>query len=237
MAAFLKIGDIKGEFASKAKAYGDEDVDGFMKLGDIKGEIVRSDVDEIIYGGGGQNDLNAFTYREDGAGRFTTGGGGDSLNAWRDLRHGSETFEGFVIPTDGDDIVRGEFASKANAYVDGAIGGFQAEALTNAGQKGFTWEAAADIWTTGGASTFNADALVQQVNGTIGYEMQPADFANNQGGFETGLSVEGIGLSNSLGSASTPMEAISIDASILPGVISRSDMFAAANELRSDNRF
>ena len=52
--------------------------DGFMKLGDIKGEIVRSDGDEIINNGGGQNNLNAVTWREDGAGRFTTGGGGDS---------------------------------------------------------------------------------------------------------------------------------------------------------------
>ena len=53
--------------------------DGFMKLGDIKGEIVRSDGDEIINNGGGQNNLNAVTWREDGAGRFTTGGGGDSI--------------------------------------------------------------------------------------------------------------------------------------------------------------
>ena len=55
------------------------EADAFLKLGDIKGEIVRKDGDEIIYGGGGHNNLNAVTWREDGAGRFTTGGGGDSI--------------------------------------------------------------------------------------------------------------------------------------------------------------
>ena len=84
-----------------------------------------------------------------------------------------------------------------------------------------------DVLSAGGASTFNADALVQQVNGTIGYEMQPVDFANNQVSFETGLPVEGIGSSNPMG----------IEPDQMVGVISRGDMFAAANELRSDNRF
>ena len=230
MAAFLKLGDIKGEFASKANAYVDEDVDGYMKLGDIKGEIVYGDGDEIIYGGGGHNYLKAVTFGEDGRGRFTTGGGGDSLNSCRDARHSPKNNEGLVIPTDGDDIVIDGLDRMANAYVDGAIGGFQADALTkggqvvgldvglvnaaaevwttgpvtsiadaltNAGQQGFTWEAASDIWTNGGASTFTPVAnrngtatfevevdslLLQQANDTIAggqlnpNQMQPAEF-------------------------------------------------------------
>ena len=83
------------------------EADDFMKLGDIKGEIVRGDGDEIIYGGGGHNYLDALTYREDGAGRST----------------------------------------------------FESDALINGGQDGFTCEPASDIWTNGGASTFNDSLL------------------------------------------------------------------------------
>ena len=180
----------------------------FIKLGDIKGEFSPS--------------------REAHVNRFTTGGGGDSLNAWRDLRHGPETFEGFVIPTDGDDIVRGEFASKANAYVDGAVQGFQSDALTSGGQEGFTWEAASDIWTNGGASTFNADALVQQVNGTIGYEMQPDEyFSHNPEWFAPGSAVDSW-IEKSFGTG---------DGEHTFGGISQGNAFAPVNELRSDNRF
>ena len=57
--------------------------------------------------------------------------------------------------------------------------------------------------------------------------MRPVDFANNQVMFETGLPVEGIGASNPMG----------IEPNQMMGSISRGDMFAAANELRSDNRF
>ena len=75
------------------------------------------------------------------------------------------------------------------------------------------------------------DALVQQVNDFAGLinpdSMRPVDFANNQVMFETGLPVEGIGASNPMG----------IEPNQMMGSISRGDMFAAANELRSDNRF
>ena len=178
--------------ASKANTHVDENVDGYMKLGDIKGEMVR---------GGGHNHLDAAAFGDDGAGRFTTGGGGDSLNSWRDARHSPKTNEGLVIPTDGDDIVIDGLDRMANGYVDGAIGGFKADALTNAGQQDFTWEAASDIWTNGGASTFTPVAnrngtatfevevvvevdslLLQQANDTIAggqlnpNQMQPAEF-------------------------------------------------------------
>ena len=238
--------------------------DGFMKLGDIKGEIVRSDGDEIINNGGGHKNLNGVTWREDGAGRFTTGGGGDSIINTTTNSCSSEPLP--LTGKNGKVIIDPYYQPEADGYMklgdirgehvyqnrnghltqnfkgstftlskpsdalagdvdrDSDFGSWQdvrdhkrgnrsnwdvifdletaikqtsvADALTNAGQKGFTWEAAADYWTNGGASIFNADALVQQVNGTIGYEMQPAHVANtnNQMCLETGLPVEGIGL-------------------------------------------
>ena len=154
------------------------------------------------------------------------------------FRHGSKTDEGLIIPTECDDSVvrpeadgfmklgdiKGEFAG---AY-ESSIGGFQSDALTNGGQEGFTWEGASDIWTNGGASTFNADALVQQVNGTIGYEVQPDEyFSHNPEWFAPGSAVDALGASNPMG----------IEPNQMGGVISRGDMFAPVNELRSDNRF
>jgi hypothetical protein len=70
--------------------------------------------------------------------------------------------------------IKGEFAG---AY-DRTIGGFQADALTNAVQEGFTWEGASDIWTTGGPSTFKADALTkggQEVGLDVGPVNQTAN--------------------------------------------------------------
>ena len=76
-----------------------------------------------------------------------------------------------------------------------------------------------------------ADGLLQQPSDFAGLinpdSMRPVDFANNQVMFETGLPVEGIGASNPMG----------IEPNQMMGSISRGDMFAAANELRSDNRF
>ena len=51
----------------------------------------------------------------------------------------------------------------------------QQDSLTNAGKEGFTWEAASDILTKGGASTFEEieiDSMVLQDNG-IGSEHWP----------------------------------------------------------------
>ena len=57
-----------------------------------------------------------------------------------------------------------------------------------------------------------------------------ADFRHAVERFETGLPVEGMGASHPMGIQSNHMLG-----SISP--ISRGDMFAAGNELRSDNRF
>ena len=51
----------------------------------------------------------------------------------------------------------------------------QKDSLTNVGKEGFTWEAASDIWTNGGASTFaeiEIDSMVLHDNG-IGSEHWP----------------------------------------------------------------
>ena len=147
MADFLKLGDIKGEFASKA--------------------VIHSD------------------YLPEKA---------------------VAQPEGFVIPTDGDDIVIDGLDRMANAYVDGAIGGFQSDALTSGGREGYwDWSSEPTPYDQtnggledspvrgGGASTFNADALVKQVNGTIGYEMQPDEyFSHNPEWFAPGSTVDSL---------------------------------------------
>ena len=123
----------------------------FLKLDDIKGEIVldttppelvtvclRDDAgfkDDALTNGG---------YSEDGANRFTTGGGGDSL-------------------TDAG-LVNNSLHQGADVWTRGIAISIEANELTNSDHSccaGYSDNAVS-----------NADALVQQVNGTIGYEMQ-----------------------------------------------------------------
>ena len=134
--------------------------------------------------------------------------------------------------------------------VDGAdFRGIQQDALTKGGQEGeeargsfgespvlkqrSNWDVICDVGTAikQDGIDLQSDALVQQGNDFTGLinpdSMRPADFANNQVMFETRLPVEGIGASNPMG----------IEPNQMMGSISRGDMFAAANELRSDNRF
>ena len=138
--------------ASKANAYVDEDVDGFLKLGDIKGEY-------------------AANWRVDSAGRFTTGGGGDSLHSWRDVR----------------DHNHGKFA-EALTNPDHAFG-------LDVGPVNQT----ADIWTNGGASTFTVDALLQQASDVAGVaglispdQMRPVDFTHAMEWFAPGSAVKSL---------------------------------------------
>ena len=80
--------------------------------------------------------------------------------------------ESFIMPTDGDDIL--VVKPEANDILTGLDVGPvnkladivwwtadcanfrepQRDYLTNVGKEGFTWEAASDIWTNGGASTY-----------------------------------------------------------------------------------
>ena len=192
-------------FASKAIVHPQyqPEADGFMKLGDIKGEV-------------------SVTWREDGAGRFTSKRSnwdvicdvGTTIKQPADLRANGAVHQDMPMDTHPNDNLLGY------------PGAGSEDSWTDAGSEGFFGDEDHHPWllTNDGLS---ADALVQQVNGTIGYEMQPVDFANNQVSFETGLPVEGIGSSNPMG----------IEPDQMVGVISRGDVFAAANELRSDNRF
>ena len=89
----------------------------------------------------------------------------------------------------------------------------------------------ADIWTNGGASTVKPDALVQQVNGTIGYAMQAGIGSEHWQGpaaemFATGSAVDSW-IEKTFGNG---------DGEMLGG-ISQGNVFAPVNVLRSDNRF
>ena len=185
MAAFLKIGDIKGEFASNV----------------------------------------SFTYREDGANRFTTGGGGDSLT---DAGLGNNSFH-----------------QGADVWTNGSATSILQDVLTKGGQEreelaSKKWDPAptCDIGATcmpTCATGFADDALVQQANDFAGLinpdSMRPVEyFSHNPEWFAPGSAVDVLGASNPMG-----IEPNQMMGSISP--ISRGDMFAAANELRSDNRF
>jgi len=208
------IGQVKPtQFSTTAKAivhpqYQPE-ADGFMKLDDIKGEFSPSS--ESL--------------------------GGSSYSPW-----------------DHEVINASDFAQATKDVgwwtVDGAdFRGIQQDALTKGGQEGeeargsfgespvlkqrSNWDVICDVGTSikQDGIDLQSDALVQQVNDFAGLispdQMRPVDFANNQVMFETGLPVEGIVASNPMG----------IEPNQMMGSISRGDMFAAANELRSDNRF
>ena len=85
-------------------------------------------------------------------------------------------------PQANDDIIGldvgpvNKLADKGWWTVDGAdFREPQKDSLTNVGKEGFTLEAASDIWTNGGASTFaeiEIDSMVLQDNG-IGSEHWP----------------------------------------------------------------
>ena len=152
---FMKLGDIKGEFASKAIIHPNfrPEADGFMKLGDIKDEAA-----------------------EDFAGAYSS--------SWRDVRdhnHGkfvdgltNAATEGYTevewtYLTDGAPagLIDPEYDELASVAPAGLIDP-EYDELVSGGKQGFE-----EIKVTYQANgNFNADALVQQVNGTIGYEMQ-----------------------------------------------------------------
>ena len=214
MAAFLKIGDIKGEFASNV----------------------------------------SFTYREDGANRFTTGGGGDSLT---DAGLGNNSFhQGADVWTNGTATsVKKALHSDYNSQeavkevgwwtVDGAdFRAIQQDPLTKGGQEGE--ELVSDYWsptpscsidetcTPTCALGFADDALVQQVNGTIGYEMQAGMGISPNAKSHT---IGTIAAYNVMGSG-VPVENYCTGYCFDGGSAEQENIFALANmQLRSDNRF
>ena len=158
MASFATLGDIKAEFAaSRSKATGSWTIQGntFRIADQLSSHAPASKTDEIGFDPG---PIGAA------AGRFTTGGGGDSFNAWRDVRdhnHGKLT-DALSNARLSQDIQEGywDWSSEPTPHD-----------LTSSGR-------ALDIWTAGGASTFETDCLLQQPNDVAGLispdQMRPA---------------------------------------------------------------
>ncbi len=161
----------RGEFVGKANAYVDEDVDGFMKLGDIRGEIVSGDYSFIIYGGDGHNYLNraegfAATYDRTIAGLQAGAQANAGQPGFQARGGGASTFTP-VANRNGT----------ATVWTTGPVTSV-ADALTNVNQEGFTWEAASDILTNGGTSTFNTDQGL--IIPTDGDDIVRGEFSSNQ---------------------------------------------------------
>ena len=76
---------------------------------------------------------------------------------------------------------------------------------------------------------FSEDALAHQGNGIIGYEIRTNQAINAEEWLTTGSSVDSLGDNSSMG-----IDQMSLD--LISSINSR-DMLAAANQLRSDNRF
>ena len=198
----------------------------FLKLGDIKGEIVLDTEPPSVTvcardDAGFKNDALTNgdrydgSYREDGANRFTTGGGGDSLTdaglGTNSFHQGADALTN-VSPT----TVRNGVWDDSTTW-SGASASVISEACTPTCALGF-----AD------------DALVQQVNGTIGYEMQAGmGISANARGKTTGT----IAAYNVMGSG-VPVENYCTGYCFDGGSSVQENAFAPANmQLRSDNRF
>ena len=76
---------------------------------------------------------------------------------------------------------------------------------------------------------FADDALAYQANGTTAYEIRSNQAINAEEWLAIGSTVNSLGDNNSMG-----IDQMSSD---LIGSINSRDVLAAANELRSDNRF
>ena len=205
----------------------------FLKLDDIKGEIVldttppelvtvclRDDAgfkDDALTNGGtydGGGGQYVSSYSEDGANSFTTGGGGDSLT---DAGLGNNSFH-----QGADVLTKVSYTTDRNGVWDdpttwsGASASVISEACTPTCPTGFA-----------------EDALVQQVNGTIGYEMQAGmGISANARGKTTGT----IAAYNVMGSG-VPVENYCTGYCFEGGSSEQGSIFAPVNVLRSDNHF
>ena len=181
------------------------EADGFMKLGDIKGEVL-------------------VTWREDGAGRFTGKQSnwdvicdlGTAIKQPADLRVNGAVHQNTPMDTHPNDTLLG-YPSAGSEQVRLDVGPVNQTA---------------NIWTNGGASTFNADALLQQPSDVAGLispdQMQPAEFfSHNPEWFAPGSSVDSW-IEKTFGTG---------DGEHTFAGISQGNAFAPVNELRSDNRF
>ena len=184
-----------------------------------EGLVIPTEGDEIIYGGGGHNYLNAFTFRECSA-LFTTGGGGDSLT---DAGLGNNSFH-----------------QGADVWTNGSATSILQDVLTKGGQEreelaSKKWDPAptCDIGATcmpTCATGFADDALVQQANDFAGLinpdSMRPVEyFSHNPEWFAPGSAVDALGASNPMG----------IEPNQMMGSISRGDMFAPTSIVIREN--
>ncbi len=210
------------------------EVDDYLKLGDIKGEVSSSRESvggSSHYSPWDHDTLNdshfAPAKREVG---WWTVDGADFRGIQQDVRTNSNDnrlgYSGSGSEQVSLDV--GPVNQTADIWANGGDSAHKAEALTNGGPEGYT-EVEWTYLANGGS---NADALLQQPRDVAGLispdQMQPAEFfSHNPEWFAPGSAVNALGASNPMG----------IEPDQMVGVISRGDMFAAANELRSDNRF
>ena len=132
----------------------------------------------------------------------------------------------------GEDKLTGLDTGSGNDRLMGITSGLGEDKLTALDNhvKQSNWDVICDVGTSikQDGIDLQSDALVQNVNDIIGYEMQTFEyFSHNPEWFTPGSTVDAIGTSNPMG----------IEPDQMVGVISRGDIFVAANELRSDNRF
>ena len=153
----------------------DDMMTGFMKLDDIRGEFDA-----------GENEKVDVTYRLKDV-IITSFDNADSFGSDPTLIGYGAVHPDTPMDTHPNDNLLGHIGSGADALTNYRPEGFSEVEIhfanPNAGQNGFTWEAAADIWTNGGASTFNAHALSQKVQHGC-FEMQSGFSTEN---LDTGL--------------------------------------------------
>ena len=208
------------------------EADDYLKLGDIKGEVSpsRESVGDSHYSPWDHDTLNdshfAPAKREVG---WWTVDGADFRGIQQDVRTNSNDNH-LGYPGAGSEQVSldvGPVNQTADIWTNGGASTYKADALTKGGPEGYS-EVEWTYLANGGS---NADALLQQssdIAGLISPDiMRHVDFSHVMEWFAPGSAVESLGASNPMG----------IEPNQMMGSVSRGDMFAAANELRSDNRF
>ena len=185
------------------------EADGFMKPDHIRGELSPS---HQLVGEGIPCWTEFFKPTKSMGTNYV-----DAMTGIRDTDIASES----LLPGTANRAVGGTAVPGGSTFSTGVDGlgefGEEADVLTNVSyttvRNGIwddptTWSGASasvisEACTPTCATGFAADTLVQQGNDFAGLinpdSMRPADFANNQVMFETGLPVEGIGASNPMG--------------------------------------
>ena len=202
----------------------------FLKLGDIKGEFASN---------------ASVTYREDGANRFT----GKRLN-WDAICDVGTSIkqesvaDSLINPDHELGLDVGPVNQGTDVWTSGSATSIQQDALTKGGQKGeglvsdyWSPTPACDIGETCTPTCdlgFADDALVQQLNATVPYELQAGmgispDAKGNTTGTIAAYNVMGSGV---------PVENYCTGYCFDGGSSEQENAFAPANmQLRSDNRF